>query len=123
MAAALLLGGASAVQLPLYPPYSIPQSPQVQIPAAEKHLVSSEALQEQIDPASLLRRAKTLYRIAEQGIDEFNHPTRVIGSRGMFWAIAPIPDPYPLRAGIKHPRPSRYLGLHLFDHRRAGRLL
>lgn len=83
VAAALLVGGASAAQLPLIQTSQIPQSPQIPVAAGEKHLVSSDALQEQIDPASLLQRAKTLYHIAEQGIDEFNHPTRVIGSRGM----------------------------------------
>ncbi|KAK1138542.1 Aminopeptidase Y [Aspergillus melleus] len=82
MTAALLAGGVSAAQLPLIQPSQIPHSPQFPISAGEKPLVSSDALQEQIDPDRLLQRAKTLYRIAEQGIDEFNHPTRVIGSRG-----------------------------------------
>jgi aminopeptidase Y len=32
--------------------------------------------------SNLLDRAKVLYSLAERGIDEYNHPTRVIGSKG-----------------------------------------
>ncbi|RFU33484.1 hypothetical protein B7463_g2911, partial [Scytalidium lignicola] len=45
-------------------------------------LVSSERLQGDILAGNLLKRAKHLYKIAELGIEEFNHPTRVIGSKG-----------------------------------------
>ncbi|KAH8590832.1 aminopeptidase [Bisporella sp. PMI_857] len=47
-----------------------------------KNLVSSAALEGHISEKSLLERAKELYKIAELGKDEYNHPTRVIGSKG-----------------------------------------
>ncbi|KAH8819754.1 hypothetical protein F5884DRAFT_826251 [Xylogone sp. PMI_703] len=50
--------------------------------ASELELVSSERLQGDILAGNLLRRAKRLYKIAELGIEEFDHPTRVIGSKG-----------------------------------------
>ncbi|GAB7348936.1 hypothetical protein MBLNU459_g7622t1 [Dothideomycetes sp. NU459] len=45
-------------------------------------LVSSSALQSDIVIENLLHRAKQLSKIADLGIDEYNHPTRVIGSKG-----------------------------------------
>ncbi|THC97987.1 hypothetical protein EYZ11_002557 [Aspergillus tanneri] len=79
MATALLLGGVSAAQLPLIQSFRASQDP---IASGERQLVSSSALQGHIDASNLLQRAKTLYHIAEQGFDEYNHPTRVIGSKG-----------------------------------------
>jgi aminopeptidase Y len=74
----LLLGEVGAVQLPLF------QAPKSQVPiAADKELVSSSALQEQVKAENLLKRAKELYKIAELGEEEYNHPTRVIGSEGI----------------------------------------
>jgi len=49
---------------------------------SSKPLVDSEKLQESITQESLLARAKELYEIAKLGEDEYNHPTRVIGSKG-----------------------------------------
>lgn len=46
-------------------------------------LISSPALQGDIEIENLLQRAKQLSKIADLGIDEYNHPTRVIGSKGM----------------------------------------
>src|SRR5207248_192923 len=73
-----LLGGVSAMQLPLVQT----SEPQIPVAVGEKELVSSSSLQGRIDAENLLKRAKTLYSIAELGIDEYNHPTRVIGSKG-----------------------------------------
>ena len=50
---------------------------------SRKPLVDSETLQSHITSDKLLRRAKHLYKIAELGEDEYNHPTRVIGSEGI----------------------------------------
>lgn len=48
-----------------------------------KQLVNSTVLEAHILGENLLKRANDLYKIAELGIDEYNHPTRVIGSKGM----------------------------------------
>ena len=48
-----------------------------------KDLVDSSALEAHITEENLLKRANKLYEIAELGINEYNHPTRVIGSKGM----------------------------------------
>ncbi|KAI0967079.1 peptidase family M28 [Xylaria arbuscula] len=47
-----------------------------------KPLVDSELLQAQISIDSLFERAEALYDIAKSSQDQFNHPTRVIGSEG-----------------------------------------
>lgn len=49
----------------------------------EKHLVGTAALQADIKSDSLLKRATELFDIAKLSEDEFNHPTRVIGSKGL----------------------------------------
>ena len=48
----------------------------------DRPLVDSERLQELINTDNLLKRANELYAIAELSHDEYNHPTRVIGSLG-----------------------------------------
>jgi aminopeptidase Y len=48
----------------------------------EKPLVDSEALQDLISGDRLMKRAKELFEIAKLGEEEYNHPTRVIGSDG-----------------------------------------
>jgi aminopeptidase Y len=70
------LTGASAVQHPLQ------DSSNSQALINSKPLISSDALQGHIKSDNLLKRAKELFQIAELGIDEYNHPTRVIGSEG-----------------------------------------
>ena len=45
-------------------------------------LVSSEALEADITFSNLLKRAQQLSRIAYLSFNEYNHPTRVIGSEG-----------------------------------------
>jgi aminopeptidase Y len=52
-----------------------------------KPLVSSEALQASIVPKNLLQRAEVLFQIANASVDEYNHPTRVIGSEGRLFTF------------------------------------
>lgn len=49
----------------------------------QKHLVTSDALQADINEDALQKRAKALYKIAQEGVEDYGHPTRVIGSQGM----------------------------------------
>ena len=73
------LGAVAAQQRPLEP---LQQVPLPDDKGSAKPLVSSEALQDSISRGNLLKRAKDLYRIAKRSEDEYNHPTRVIGSEG-----------------------------------------
>lgn len=88
VAAIALLGGASSSPLSI-PGSSISQTP---ITEAERGWVSSAELQALVDPQNLVRRAKELYGIAERAIDEYGHPTRVIGSKGHLGTIDYIYD-------------------------------
>ncbi|WQF86981.1 Putative PA domain, peptidase M28, PA domain superfamily [Colletotrichum destructivum] len=95
LAGLALLGGASALQLqmqvadqqaPLIADaasvLSTPPPSTAAASASKKPLVETEALQDTISADNLLVRAKELYEIAKLGEEEFNHPTRVIGSDG-----------------------------------------
>lgn len=53
-----------------------------------EELVSSSSLEAHITKEALLERAQHLYKLAEQGIPEYNHPTRVIGSQGELQLLA-----------------------------------
>jgi aminopeptidase Y len=75
------LVAASAVQHPLH------DSSNSQELINNKPLISSDALQSHIKSDNLLKRAKELFKIAELGIDEYNHPTRVIGSEGKLYGV------------------------------------
>jgi aminopeptidase Y len=77
--ALILLGQACASQYPIF------ETETSSIPTVDE-VVSSKSLQNRIHVDNLLERAKTLYSIAELGEEEYNHPTRVIGSKG----IAPL---------------------------------
>lgn len=79
-AALACVGAAVAGQIPLYQS----ATPQAVGSTLERPLISSSALQGDIDAKHLLVRAKQLSKIADLGIDEYNHPTRVIGSKGMW---------------------------------------
>jgi aminopeptidase Y len=70
------LAGASIIQ---QQPLILSEAPLI---SSAEQLISSEALEAHITKEGLLKRAKHLYKIAEQGIPEYNHPTRVIGSQG-----------------------------------------
>ncbi|KAK6084678.1 peptidase family M28 [Seiridium cupressi] len=76
---------------------------QVPMIAGGRPLVNTEALQDSIKADNLLARAKDLYKIAKLGEDEYNHPTRVIGSEGhlgtlsyIYSALAEFGDYYTL---------------------------
>ncbi|PYH92421.1 Zn-dependent exopeptidase [Aspergillus ellipticus CBS 707.79] len=75
----LLLGPVGALQLPLLGGSSSASQAPI---AADKPLISSPLLQEQVKAENLMQRARQLYKIAELGEGEYNHPTRVIGSKG-----------------------------------------
>jgi aminopeptidase Y len=75
-----LLDGASSLEIPWLVPSQ--QRPLTSAQSIGKPLVSSEDLQLTINPKNLLYRAEELYKIAKLGEDEYNHPTRVIGSQG-----------------------------------------
>lgn len=75
----VLLGQVGALQLPLFQESN---SKWATTNAGDKPLISSPLLQEQVKAENLLDRARQLYKIAELGEDEYNHPTRVIGSKG-----------------------------------------
>jgi aminopeptidase Y len=72
--------GAVALQIPLLS--SSVQTP-LGHPSGNKPMVNSTELQDLISGDRLMIRAKKLYEIAKLGEEEFNHPTRVIGSAGM----------------------------------------
>lgn len=56
--------------------------------AAARPLVDSEAFQARIKSKNLLSRAKDLYGVAELSFDEYNRPTRVIGSQGILSSVS-----------------------------------
>jgi aminopeptidase Y len=67
--------GAAALQIPLL--HTL-----LDHPSGSKPMVNSTELQDLITEDRLMIRANKLYEIAKLGEDEFNHPTRVIGSAG-----------------------------------------
>jgi aminopeptidase Y len=75
------IAGASALQIPFLSSHS--QAP-VQLSNKAKPIINSTELQDLISGDRLLTRAKKLYEIAKLGEIEYNHPTRVIGSAGMY---------------------------------------
>jgi len=78
------LAAGSIIQHPLH------ESTESQALINTKPLVSSQALQDDIGVAALLKRAKDFSKIADLSFDEYNHPTRVIGSEGMHLTFSPI---------------------------------
>jgi len=75
--------GAAALQIPLFS--SNGQTP-LGHPSGSKPMVNSTELQDLISGDRLMVRANKLYEIAKLGEEEFNHPTRVIGSAGRLHA-------------------------------------
>ena len=75
-------------------PLNIPESlDQDFVPiSTPKQLVDSESLQASITSDKLLARAKQLYEIAGLSREEYNHPTRVIGSKGHLGTLDYIVD-------------------------------
>ncbi|KAM3074035.1 Aminopeptidase Y [Clarireedia jacksonii] len=74
--AASSLAASSIIQQPLQ------EQTNSQALINSKPLVDSATLQKDIKTSNLLDRAKQLSKIADEGIHEYNHPTRVIGSQG-----------------------------------------
>lgn len=62
-------------------PISAPSLDEALISSSQP-LVDSDSLQSHIKSSNLLKRAKELFEIAQLGVKEYNHPTRVIGSEG-----------------------------------------
>lgn len=100
LAGLALLGGVSALQMQVQVPGQqapliadesplISTSPSGASSSSKKPLVDTEALQDTITADNLLARAKELYEIAKLGEEEYNHPTRVIGSDGTATIISP----------------------------------
>lgn len=85
------LGAASASRLGQKPLLDRPE-PHHTVIGDDKPLVSSEALEQTIKTKNLLARAKHLYKIAKLGEEEYNHPTRVIGSEGHLGTLKYIYD-------------------------------
>ncbi|KAE9993255.1 hypothetical protein EG327_005862 [Venturia inaequalis] len=81
--AALAACSVSALQVDQIPILqSASSKPSFSSSSSKKSLVDTKALQATIESDNLLARAKKLFQIAELSEDEFNHPTRVIGSVG-----------------------------------------
>ncbi|KAF2675987.1 aminopeptidase-like protein Y [Lentithecium fluviatile CBS 122367] len=82
-----VVAGTAALQIPLLSPHQ-----QAPLEAADKTkpLINSSALQDLISGDRLFTRAKKLFDIAKLGEDEYNHPTRVIGSAGHEGTLAYI---------------------------------
>lgn len=78
-AALSVLECAYAFQIPFL---SAPYKHATELSVTPTTQVSSDALQQLINPDNLYKRAEQLFKIAESSIDEYGHPTRVIGSEG-----------------------------------------
>jgi len=75
------IAGTAALQIPLLSSYL--QAPIVEGGHDEsKPRINSSALQDLISGDRLFARAEKLYKYAKLSEDEYNHPTRVIGSAG-----------------------------------------
>ncbi|EFX03474.1 aminopeptidase y precursor [Grosmannia clavigera kw1407] len=89
LATALLLGSATALGFPSFEnqqqPLATTGDADLQVDDVEyksKPLVDSASLQKTINADRLLGHAKALFGIAQAGIPDYGHPTRVIGSAG-----------------------------------------
>jgi aminopeptidase Y len=80
--AALALSGATALHVPEQQQVPIGVDSNVQGLKPGKPLVDSDALQATINSKNLFARAKKLWWLAHMSKEEYNHPTRVIGSKG-----------------------------------------
>ena len=71
------------------------QQPLLDHDSTKKPLVSSEALQADINVDKLFARAKHLFELAKLSIEDYAHPTRVIGSKGepCLLPVAAVPTP------------------------------
>ena len=101
---------AAALQIPLL---SSNNQALLGYPSGSKPLVNSTELQDLISGDRLLARSKKLFEIAKLGEEEYNHPTRVIGSAGMSMHV------HHHRKMLISERSSRDLVIHLRDYSRA----
>ncbi|KAK9235412.1 hypothetical protein V1525DRAFT_271011 [Lipomyces kononenkoae] len=69
---------AAGIQLPLV----LPSASSPAVSSVGKPIVTSDALQADIDAKNLLERANHLYELAKLSNPDYSHPTRVIGSKG-----------------------------------------
>ncbi|KAF1913383.1 aminopeptidase-like protein Y [Ampelomyces quisqualis] len=79
--------GTGALQIPLLSSHN--QAP-LGHPHGSKPVVNSTELQDLISGDRLMIRAKKMYEIAKLGEEEYNHPTRVIGSAGHIGTLSYI---------------------------------
>lgn len=79
------LAGASIVQQ-----QPLQQASDAQALINSKPTITSDAIQDLITRKNLEIRAEELYKIAELSLDEYNHPTRVIGSPGKLQYSCPL---------------------------------
>lgn len=90
LAAAALASSVQGSQIPLQRPLSTPDRHPVasaapaidDLIANTKPIVDSQMLQDSIKVKNLMSRAEKLYSLAQLSEVDFNHPTRVIGSKG-----------------------------------------
>jgi hypothetical protein len=121
---AMKLGWTSALQLPFYVNTDAVyqhQQPQQPVPYVDKPLVDTTSLQATIHSENLLARAETLFEIAKLAEADYNHPTRVIGSKG-----ACTPDKMTSICKAQKFNSCRTCGhsrLHLLKHCCSWRLL
>lgn len=92
--------GATALQIPLL---SSNNQALLGHPSGSKPLVNSTELQDLISGDRLLARSKKLYEIAKLGEEEYNHPTRVIGSAGRSMHVFCHPSVLMLNQVISEP--------------------
>ncbi|KAF2262228.1 aminopeptidase-like protein Y [Lojkania enalia] len=81
------IASAAAIQIPFL---SVPSQSRVEATNETKPLVNSSEIQDLISGDRLLARAKKLFEIAKLGEEEYNHPTRVIGSAGHLGTLSYI---------------------------------
>jgi aminopeptidase Y len=111
---------ASARQLPLvaddsYPSYNpVPSSPSV---VGNGTAIDTKKLQSDIDIKKLVARAEELSKIADLSLPEYNHPTRVIGSKGETTSLK-LPS-----TDVDYLRTPWNRRLHLLRTGQIGRLL
>ncbi|KAK5989774.1 Aminopeptidase Y [Cladobotryum mycophilum] len=79
--AASLACGVLGHQMPLKEAV-VGEKAQLRVSSDSKPLIGSEELQSSIKIGALMKRAEKLYEIAQTSEEEYNHPTRVIGSEG-----------------------------------------
>lgn len=88
LVAATALSGVSGLQIPLqlhvpkltWSPWEPSSSASHDL--ADLPLIDTKVLQDSIKAENLEIKAKDLYQIAKSSEEEYNHPTRVIGSQG-----------------------------------------